>query len=402
MSAPVAAPAPSPAVTSARNSVAVVFGLVGIFFSAWASRIPDVRAELALTPGSLGLLLLSMSAGAVIALPSAGLIIDRVGTARTIATGATAVAIGMVVAGLGTDTFVYAPCVALGLFAIGIGTGIWDVSMNIEGAAVERVLARTIMARFHAAFSLGTVLGAALGATAVWAGVPVLLHLSVTAVVVLAGTLYSVRSFLPRVPPAETTADAPATRSRLAAWREPRTLLIGVLVFAAAFMEGTANDWLSVAIVDGYGVPTWVGVLGFAAFLSAMTIGRVLGTNALDRYGRTRMLWITMVLAIIGSLMVVFGQSLWIAFVGAAIWGIGASLGFPVGMSAAADEPDHAPARVSVVASIGYTAFLAGPPLLGFLGDHVGILRALVLVSVLVIPALLVVPAAKAPIAPKD
>ena len=122
-----------------------------------------------------------------------------------------------------------------------------------------------------------------------------------------------------------------------------------------------------------------------------MTVGRVLGTAWLDRYGRVPVLWASFGLAAVGALLVVFGPALGLAAasVGALLWGLGASLGFPVGMSAAADDPGHAAARVSVVASIGYLAFLAGPPLLGFLGDHVGVLNALLAVVALSLPALL-------------
>ena len=126
------------------------------------------------------------------------------------------------------------------------------------------------------------------------------------------------------------------------AWLEPRTLLIGVVVFAAAFTEGTANDWIGVALSDGYGLPRWAGVLGFAVFLTAMTAGRLLGTRVLDRRGRVPVLRVLFVAAVVGCLLVVFGGPA-LAFVGAAVWGVGASLGFPVGMSAAADEPLRAP-----------------------------------------------------------
>ena len=145
------------------------------------------------------------------------------------------------------------------------------------------------------------------------------------------------------------------------AWLEPRTLMIGLVVLAAAFTEGTANDWISVAFSEGYDLPRWAGVLGLAAFLSFMTAGRLLGTRLLDRYGRVPVLRVTFVMAAVGSLMVIFGGTV-LAYVGAAIWGVGASLGFPVGMSASADDPARAAARMSVVATIGYTAFIAGPP----------------------------------------
>jgi MFS family permease len=163
-----------------------------------------------------------------------------------------------------------------------------------------------------------------------------------------------------------------------------------VLVLAAAFTEGTANDWLAIALRDGYGASHAVGALGFAAFVTAMTVARLVGTRALDRWGRVPVLRATMLLSLVGSVMTVFGGSLPVAFAGALVWGAGASLGFPVGMSAAADDPLRAAQRVSVVATIGYTAFLAGPPLLGFLGDHVGTLRALLVVAAVAVPSLLV------------
>ena len=385
-------------VRRAHVGVMTAFIAAGIAFTGLASRIPDVRGLLDLTPSQLGLLLLAVSTGAVLALPASGWVCGRIGAARAVLSGATVLAFGLVVAGVGTAL----PAVwltAAGLFLVGLGTGTWDVAMNLQGTVVERGLGRSVMPRYHAWFSLGSVGAAGLGALATWARVPVVVHLVVTAVVALVAAGSAARRFLPAAPDtADPEVAAGADRRHpLAAWLEPRTLLIGVLVLAAAFTEGVAVDWLSVGVIDGYGTPTWVGALTFAAFVSAMTVGRVLGTSWLDRYGRLPVLWTSFGLAAVGSLLVIFGPVLGMAaaFVGALLWGLGASLGFPVGMSAAADEPRYAAARVSVVASIGYLAFLAGPPLLGFLGDHVGVLRALLAVVAVTIAALLVVPASR-------
>jgi MFS family permease len=172
--------------------------------------------------------------------------------------------------------------------------------------------------------------------------------------------------------------------------------MIGLVVLAAGFTEGTANDWVSVGFVEGHDLPAWAGILALATFLGFMTTGRILGTRLLDRHGRVPVLRFTFVLAAVGSLMVVFGDTV-IAYVGAAVWGIGASLGFPVGMSASADDPARAGARMSVVATIGYTAFIAGPPLLGFLGDHFTVLRALLVVTGMAALAMLVIHATREP-----
>src|SRR5690606_17139323 len=124
--------------------------------------------------------------------------------------------------------------------------------------------------------------------------------------------------------------------------------------------------------VDGFGVKDGLGAFGLFVFLSAMTGGRFVGTWLLDNYGRLVVLRLCAIFAAVGLL--VFGLSpwLWLSIVGGALWGIGASLGFPVGMSAASDIPEQAAARLSAVATIGYTAFFAGPPLLGELALHLG------------------------------
>lgn len=167
------------------------------------------------------------------------------------------------------------------------------------------------------------------------------------------------------------------------------------MVLAFALTEGSANDWLALALIDGYGAPQWVGVAGFAAFVTAMTAGRLAGTVLLDRYGRVPVLRATALAAVVGVLLVVLGGHPVVVTVGIVVWGLGASLGFPVGMSAAGDDPARAAARVSAVATIGYAAFLAGPPLLGFVGDRVGTLDALLVVAVLLVPSALVVGAAR-------
>ena len=162
------------------------------------------------------------------------------------------------------------------------------------------------------------------------------------------------------------------------------------MVLAFAFTEGAGNDWISLALIDGYQQPAVVGTLGFAVFLAAMTAGRWFSQGILARYGRVVVVRSQGVLAIAGVLLFVFGQATPLAFAALLLWGVGASLGFPVGMSAAADDPAAAAGRVSVVASIGYCAFLAGPPLIGYLGQNVTVLRALLAVAVVLALATLI------------
>jgi fucose permease len=390
-------------VLAARTGVAVVFGLNGLAVATWFARIPAARDALGVSAGQLGLVLLAMSAGAVLAMSTAGAVVHRFGPARVVVGSTLLVTAGLTVIGLGVDTMSSIPVAAVGLFALGYGSGSCDVAMNVEAAAVERRLGRTVMPRFHAAWSLGTVAGGGLGAAGAHAGLPIVVHLGTVAAVVLAGTVIAARFFLPA--PADGAADdrAEAGAGRgsgvLAAWREPRTLLIGLFVLVMAFTEGTANDWVAVAFVDGHAFSEAAGAAVFGLFVGAMTVGRMVGTVALDRWGRVPVLTATIGLAAIGVAAAVFGPGP-AALVGVAIWGLGASLGFPVGMSAAADEEDRAPARVSVVAMIGYTAFLGGPPLVGLLGDRIGTLKALLIVPVLLLAALALVPATRKPAPP--
>jgi fucose permease len=177
-------------------------------------------------------------------------------------------------------------------------------------------------------------------------------------------------------------------------------LLIGLFVLCLAFTEGTGNDWVGIAMIDGYHTSAATGTAALAVFLAAMTTGRWFGPAVLDRRGRVPVLRVSAVVAVAGLVLVVFANSIVAAFVGVAAWGIGTSLGFPTGMSAAADDPRRAAARVSVAASIAYVAFLAGPPLVGFVGDHVGVLRALTVTLVLLAVAAVLCQAC-APIAPE-
>jgi predicted MFS family arabinose efflux permease len=367
-------------VTATRATYAA-FIATGFAFSSWASRIPQVRDRLELDPSQLGLLLLAIAAGSLIALPASGSLVARFGSRSVVAWMARINAAGLVVVGLGYQVGVWAA--ALGLFVFGFAQGAWDVAMNVQGALVEQRIKRAIMPRFHAGFSVGTVAGALSGAAMVALGVSVTVHLAVVAVIVAALVPLAVRPFLVDPVPAGTDEDGSDRGATRRAWREPRTLLIGLFVLAFAFAEGTGNDWTSVALIDGYGTSALVGTLGFAAFLAAMTAGRWFGPAWLDRHGRVAVIRWMSVISLVGVLMFVFGQLTWIALVGTVLWGFGLSRGFPVGMSAGADEPRLAAPRVSVIASIGYCAFLAGPPVVGFLGDHLTVLRGVTSVAVL-------------------
>jgi fucose permease len=384
-------------VRTASVAVFTVFALAGFNFSTWAARLPAVRDALELSEGQMGLLLLVGSCGSLVALPLSGLVVTRIGAPRAVLGFAVVNASGLAIAATGA-ALGQVVVTAAGLVVFGVGTGVWDAAMNLEGAIVEQKLGRTVMPRYHAGFSLGTVVAAGVAAVLAFVDVPVQVHIPVAVALSTVVVAFAVRSFLP-AGQHQATAEGEAPhggRSVFAAWLEPRTLLIGLVVLAAALTEGAGNDWLSLAVVDGFAQDDAIGALAFGVFVSAMTLMRFLGTGLLDRYGRVAVLRLCAGLALAGLL--VFGlvpdDMLWLALVGAVLWGMGAALGFPVGMSAASDDPLRAAARVSVVSTIGYTAFLAGPPLLGLLAGAVGYRHALLAIAVPIVVGLLVVNAA--------
>jgi predicted MFS family arabinose efflux permease len=380
-------------VRAASRATYVAFIGAGVAMASWAARIPQIRDGLGLTPSRLGMVLLAIAAGSIVSLVLAGHIVTRFGSRRTVTAMAALLGIALSSAAVGYRIGVAPVVLALALF--GFANGAWDVAMNVQGTVVERRLGRAIMPRYHAGFSVGTVAGALAGAVMVALHVSVTAHLITSALAVAAVVIWSVRDFVPDdsadagAVPDTAPAESGLTRT-LATWREPRTLLIGLIVLAFAFTEGAGIDWISVAVIDDYGASATVGALVFAVFLAAMTGGRWFGPPLLDRYGRVPVLRVLAGISIIGLGFFVFGSHPVMAFAGALLWGFGASLGFPVGMSAAADDPARAAARVSVVASIGYCAFLGGPPLIGYLADNVTVQKALIAIAVLLCIAILI------------
>jgi MFS family permease len=375
----------------ARIAVGVTFATNGLAFAGWLARAPAVRDDLRLSAGGFGLLLLCISVAAIAAIPLAGPLVQRVGPARTVLLGSGSMVVGL--AGLGTGTLTGSvPIAAAGLVLVGAGNSSWDVAMNVEGADVERRLGRTIMPRFHAGFSLGTVLGAAMSALSAAIGLPIWAQLYLTAALAAAVTVPTVRMFIPHRPLPAGESHAMSVGQ---AWREPRTVLIGLIMLGFGFTEGTANDWFAISLVDGYGTSETIGAIGYGTFVTAMTLARLFGVYAIERWGRVRVLRATVVSGAAGVLLVVAGIGVPFVLVGGLLWGAGASLGFPIGMSAAADDPARAAIRVSVAGSIGYGAFLAGPPLIGVLAQHLGVLHAILCAFVALTIGLLASGAAK-------
>lgn len=379
-----------------RNSVFAIFALNGFFAAAWASRLPSIRQALHLDPGSVGLLITGMSGGAIIGLLLASHVLAWVGPRRTMGGMLLLQGAGVIGVGIGVSVLGSFPVTYLALAVCGAAGSTCDVAMNVEGALVEQRAGRTLLPLMHASWSLGLVLGSWIGAAAAFANLAVGWHaLAVAALGMLLVPVLGRNLPLQRENAQGEVEQRSTLRERLAVFLEPRTILIGVIMLAMSFSEGSANDWLQLLLVDNRGFAIGAAASMFAVFTIAMTAGRVGGNFLVDRLGRVPMLRASVGFAIVGIALVCLVPSLWATIVGTVLWGLGASLGFPLGMSAAADDPEKAGARVGAVATVGYFAFLVGPVTLGALGDAWGLDRALLLVAVLAVFAFLASPAAR-------
>ena len=194
--------------------------------------------------------------------------------------------------------------------------------MSLSGAANERALGRSILPLLHASFSLGTVLGAALGSLLLLFNIPLGVHTVGVGVFSIVVTLVLVR-YLRRAGQEYQQPDHALSggwRTRLGVWTDPRVLLIGLIVLGVTFAEGSANDWLSLAVVDGYHIDPAGGAAVFAVFASALTLTCFAGVKLPDRFGRVPVLRASAGIAALGLLLVIFGQLLPIASVGTVLW----------------------------------------------------------------------------------
>ncbi|SCY60283.1 Fucose permease [Microbacterium sp. LKL04] len=370
-----------------RLAVFAIFTASGLSIATWASRVPSIKAALGIDNATIGLLLLGMGAASILGLSVSSVIAARMGTRRGMLLVMLVLATGLFLIGLGTDVLAAVPVVLVGLMLFGFGNGALDVLMNVDGAAIEVEVKKTILPLFHAFFSLGTVIGAGLGALAARAQISVFAHAAVIAVSIAVIAVVAFR-FVPHREFGSPDAAPAGWRARLmialSAWREPRTYVLGVVILGMAFAEGGANDWMALGVSENHDSTEELGAAALMVFSVAMTVLRVFGGPLVDRFGRVATLRVLAATTVAGILLFILAPNLPLVFVGAALWGVGASLGFPLGMSAAADDPEHAAARVSAAATIGYIAFLCGPPILGVISDHIGLLNALFIIAALV------------------
>ena len=357
-------------------AVVAVFTVNGALMAQAYARMPTLRDQVGASPAQLGLALVGGGIGSVLAMPWTGRVVERWGSKATIRV----VALVNVLA-WATIAWTGSPlALAATLVVVGATTGVWDVSMNVQGHHVERLRGRSLMPRLHAGFSAGTLAGALVGALAAKLTLPLQVQLPVFSVLTLAVVVVSTRRFIGDHAGVEVTPEeepAAPTRSGITALE----VLIGLITLSTAMGEGAANDWLALLLVDVRHAPPAFGALTFAAFNLTMLLGRLAGGPAIERFGRVWVLRVSGLCACAGVLLVCLVPMLGAAVLGGLLWGLGLATVFPATMSAAGEVPGRGQRAIGVVSTIGYGGFLLGAPSIGLLTSHVGLDRALLLIA---------------------
>lgn len=415
-----ATPAPRPSdsttaaamrVQRARTHLIGLYALLGVTVATWLARLPTVRSELDLSTGELGGVLLVGAVGSLCTVLVAGALVSRWGDRRSLVVAAWLYAVAAALLGLG-PTVGSVAVLTVGVVAMSMSFALGNVPLNVQTVVIERRMGRTVVPQFHAAFSVGSVVGSGLGALAAWGHLPLMVQFGLVSVLSLAWRLRFIPDAVlehpavpgPSVVPAATSAEPSAepaaadtvpvrrgagAREAFRAWRDPRTLVLGVIVMAGALAEGTANTWLAIGVVDGLRQSEAAGAVVFGVFVAGMTVARLAGTLVIDRFGRAPVLIASMTTALAGLVGFALGPSLITAVLGAGAWGLGSGLVIPIGMAAVTGGALGAAGRVAVVSAFASVANLAAPPLVGIAAEQVGTRHAVLLVTVVMVAGVL-------------
>ena len=358
-----------------RPAIIIVFVLLGGAEGTWAARIPAIKSGLHLSAGTLGLALLGPALGCVLAMPAVGAILASVTPRRVVRVGLVAVAGFLPLTTIATS--------AWQLFVIltgwGAGIGIVDVGMNTEAAAVQDQLGRRVMSGFHGAYSVGGLVGAGLGAIAAATGVTARTTFIIAGALIAVAGLVSAQAFAAR--PAPHAAGPPGHRSRWPRWSWA-LLALGAMSFASFLGEGSASNWSAVYLHSSLGASPALAALGFTAFSTAMTAGRLSGDWLADRLGPVRLVRLSSAVAAVGFGGALLIGHVWSGLLGFALLGGGLSVVVPLAFTAAAGLGRPGP-NLALTTSAGYLGSLAGPPLIGGLAEVTSLPAALGVVAVL-------------------
>ena len=356
----------------ARLVVAIIFCLNGLALANWIARIPDVKQQLALSDQRLGLVLLCVAAGALVAQPMVGWLIGRVGSRRMTTVMLIGFCLSIVLPGLAADMLLLMGA----LFIFGACNGGLDVAMNAQAALVEQRYARPIMTSFHGLWSIGGLVGASIGGLIATQGVSVRAHLFGVAIVAVIIAVLATRWLV--------VDDDVRHESGPSFALPPRALvLLGLIAFGVLFCEGAIADWSAVYLRESLHSSPAIAATGFAVFSLLMAAGRLTGDALALRLGPALVVRGGGALVALGIGVAIVSDVPLIAIVGFGMIGAGLACSFPLILSAAARTPRVAAnTAIAAMATVGYTGFLIGPPLIGTVAEAVTLRGALGLLGV--------------------
>lgn len=354
-------------------STRIAFFIAGFSLAAWAPLVPFAQARVGLGDGSLGLLLLCLGCGSIVAMPLAGMLAGRFGCRSVLLLGTALVCLTLPLLAVAA-TF---PLLAAALFAFGAAVGTIDCVVNIQAVIVERASGKTMMSGFHGLFSVGGIVGAG--------GVSLLLTLGASP---LGATLAAVALVLLAIGWAapHLLPDAVAAGGQLFVWPRGVVLFIGILCFVVFLTEGAVLDWSAVFLTRLRAVEPSQAGLAYAAFATAMTIGRLFGDRIVRRVGGRRVLAAGGLLAALGLALATLHPAWQAALAGFALVGAGCANIVPVLYSLVGRQtvmPEHA--AVSAITTIGYAGILAGPAAIGLVAHFSSLPIALLGIAVLLL-----------------
>ena len=260
------------------------FFIPGLLMASWATRTPAIRDTLSVSTAEMGIVLFGLSIGSMSGILCSAWLVKRFGTRAVIRTTMCCAVVGML--GLSVALWFASPLMfALGLMVFGGSFGAAEVAINVEGAAVEQAMNKTVLPMMHGFYSLGTLAGAGVGMALTALGIAANVHILLAALVCIIPILTGIRA-IPAGTGQHASDEQKSAAKGLPFYRDFQLMLIGVVVLAMAFAEGSANDWLPLLMVDGHGFSPTSGSLIYAGFTLGMTVGRFTGGWFIDRYSR--------------------------------------------------------------------------------------------------------------------
>jgi MFS family permease len=369
-----------------RIAVTVAFIINGSVLGSFYARIADIKSQLQITNSALGVALLCVAVGVLIGLGFSGRQSAKRGSAPVVVASTYAIGLSVLIVGA-TNSFIWL-CFAFVVFGACLSTQ--DVAMNSHAIVLEHEADKRYMSTFHAMFSIGTLSGGILGGVFSQNQVSFFSQSLFVAILIVISNFFVRNSFLPA-----SSDQHPLTKKKKI--QRPRIFLfVGLLGLCAALSEGSAGDWGAVLARDTFNASPFISTLPYISFSAAMVIGRLMGDRLAVRFGPMKLIigggliagiGLASGLIVGGTGGVIFG---WLAI------GIGFSTVIPMLFSQAGEiaksrpELDFAPSEaVATVSGIAYFGFLVGPPLLGFLGDLIGLRWAMMVPAILAIAMVL-------------